>query len=241
MNLYICADDTALLQKIQIYLDTIRDKIPLPIEIRQYTDAENMLDSLRIPEEVCDVLIVDIDMPFLTGMQPRRFIHDVGLDILLIPLSSRPQYIYDSSECVPFCYIRKEYMEMELLPALTAAGSIVKKKIHISITVRTKGETIRLATKDILCFKTENRKCIIYTIQNRRYETRYRIKSLYETISAKDKSFLKVHSGCAVNLRFVRSVTQTDLLLEGGISLPFSRRRKKEITEAVMKYWEAVS
>ncbi len=240
MKLYLCTDNTAFIQKIRLQLDTIRDKIPLPIDVCQYTDAGKMLDALRLPEEHCDVLIADIDMPSLSGMQLAQIVHKEGLDVLLIFLSSHPQYIYDSSEYVPFCYIRKEYMGLELLPALTAACSIVKEKTDISIVVRTKEEIIHLVTKDILCFKTENRKCIIYTIQNRQYETRYKIKYLYEKIAAKDNNFLKVHSGCVVNLRFVKAVTKTDLILEGDISLPFSRRKKKEITEAITKYWESV-
>lgn len=118
INILLCDDEEKTLNRIGKYIDSVRSEIKYPIEITEYSNAESVLKRMQCSDEVSDILITDIDMPGISGMEMAQTIRDKQLDVLLIFMTAHSEYVFQSFEYAPFRYIRKEFMEMELLPAL---------------------------------------------------------------------------------------------------------------------------
>lgn len=233
----LCDDEVKVLDRTKKYVNSIRCKLKDDIDIETYLDAESVLKRMRNSEECSDILITDIDMPGLSGMEMVRILRDEGLDIILIFMTAHSEYVFKSFEYFPFRYIRKEFMETELLPALQAACEKVNASRDISLTIKTRDGILTVRTRDILYYELENRKCVIYTIQNKQYETWKKISELRKKMGELDSSFLQIYRGCMVNKNYVKTIKKDMIVLENGTELPISRRKKQEISDIMMEYW----
>lgn len=240
INVLLCDDEEKTLNRIRKYIDSIRPQIKYPINIVGYTSAVDVLKRLRDSEERSDILITDIDMPILSGMEMARTIQDESMDVILIFMTAYTEYVFMSFEYSPFRYIRKEFMETELLPALQTACEKVIANRDVSLWVKTQDGMSVIRTKDILYYELENRKCIIYTIQNKQYKTWKKIKELRSEMGENDESFLQVYRGCVVNKRYVKTIKNDMIILENGTQIPISRRKKQEISDVMMNYWGGI-
>ncbi len=233
----LCDDNETTLDKIKKYIISISYDLRYEIDIETYTNAEGVLKRMHSTAESSDILITDIDMPCLSGMEMVQILRDEGLDVILIFMTAYEKYVFKSFEYSPFRYIRKEYMETELLPALQAACEKVNANRGISIPVKTQDGIQVLRTQDILYYELENRKCIIYTIQNKQYKTWKKISEFREEMGEMDSFFLQIYRGCMVNKYYVKAVKKDVIVLEDGTELPISKRRRHEITDIMMEYW----
>lgn len=237
IEILLCDDEENILHIIRDYLYDIREQLPEPIEITEYSNSQSVLSRLRCSEEKSDILITDIDMPSLSGMELARIIREEKLDVILIFMTAHAEYVYESFEYSPFRYIRKEYMKEELPLALKASCDVLVMNRDVSIVIKTLDGLMAIKINDIVFFELENRKCYIYTVQKKEYTSWKKIKELWGEIKEKSNDFIKIHSGCVVNKRYVQSITKTDVILETGEKLPLSRRKRQEISNTMMEYW----
>ena len=240
INILLCDDEEKTLDRIRKYIYSIRSQMKYPIDITEYTSAASVLKRLHSSDDVSDILITDIDMPDVSGMEMARAIRDEQLDVVLIFMTAHAEYVFQSFEYAPFRYIRKEFMEIELLPALQAACEKVNASRDILLSIKTQDGILAVRTQDILYYELENRKCIIYTVQNKQYKTWKKISELREEMGEMDNSFLQVYRGCMVNKHYVKTIKKDTIILEDGTELPISRRKKQEISDAMMNYWSGV-
>ncbi len=237
INILLCDDDMAMLKCIVDYIDEIKDEIGYQFEVRGYTKAKDIVRQLKKSDKKCDILITDIDMPEISGMDIAEFIRHENIDVILIFLTSHSEYVYESFEYAPFRYIRKEFMKTELVPALTAACAKSYTKREQYLVTKVNGNDVRIKIRDILYFEMENRKCAIHTVDGQVYMTWEKIKTLRNEIEKKDKEFIQVHSGCVVNKRYVKMIKNCEMVLDNDEKIAISRRKKQEISDIIMEYW----
>lgn len=240
INILLCDDEEKALGRIKKYIHSICSEIKYPINIKEYTSVESVLKRLHSSNDVGDILITDIDMPDVSGMEMARVIREEKLDVVLIFMTAHAEYVFQSFEYAPFRYIRKEFMEIELLPALQAACEKVNAERDIALSIKTQDGILAVRTRDILYYGLENRKCIIYTVQNKQYETWKKISELREEMGEMDNSFIQIYRGCMVNKYYVKTVKKDKIVLEDGTELPVSRRKKQEISDTMMEYWGGI-
>ena len=240
MHILLCDDEEKTIHRIRTYIDSIRSEIKYPMDITDYTSAKDVLKRLRGSEECSDILITDIDMPGVSGMEMARTIRDENLDVILIFMTAHEEYVFQSFEYAPFRYIRKEFMETELLPALQTACDKVHAGRDISLSIKTKDGIVAVRTGDILYYELANRRCVIHTIQNQQYETWKKISELREEMGKNDESFLQIYRGCMVNKRYVKVIKSEKIVLENGMEIPISKRKKQELSDSMMQYWSGI-
>lgn len=240
ISILLCDDEEKTLNRIKTYIDLIRPQIKHSIDIAGYTSAEDVLKRLHSSEEGSDILVTDIDMPGLSGMEMARTIRNENLDVILIFMTAHAEYVFHSFEYAPFRYIRKEFMETELLPALQAACDKVSADRDISLSIKTRDGIVAIRTRDILYYELENRRCIIYTIQNKKYETWKKISELRKEMGKNDEAFLQIYRGCMVNKRYVKAIKKEMIVLENDVEIPISKRKKQELSDIMMDYWSGI-
>lgn len=240
INILLCDDDNSALRRIKKYIETIRVKLKYDVDIISYTSAKEVLHRLRSTEECSDILVTDIDMPGMSGMELVETIRREKIDIILIFITSHTEYVFDAFQYTPFRYIRKEFMEIELLPALKNACEKVMTIRDVSIVIKVKDEIIAIRTRNILYCELENRKCIIHTIQGKNYKTWKKISEIQEEMGRTSDSFLQVYRGCLVNKYYIKKIGKENIILENGIMIPISKRKKQELVDQIMNYWSDI-
>lgn len=239
IELVICDDDTASLNQTKQFLTGMLHLWNEEIEIMTYTDSDSLMKRLRSENEQTDILLLDIDMPDISGLEVAQFIRDEDSDIIVIFLTAHDEFVYMSFQYAPFRYIRKEYMKEELPSAIKAAVAKLSIQRSFSICLRTKEGELSVKIADITHFQMENRRICVYMVQGATYIIWKKLKELKAEIDARDGSFIYVHSGCVVNLRHVRTLRSGTVVLDGArkIEIPVSRRRQREVSAMLSDYW----
>lgn len=238
VTIVLCDDEIESLQRTEDEIKRIEEKLPYPVEVVRYTDTDYLMERINNRELKSDILIVDIDMPKMSGLHIAKYIRLNKLDIIIIFLTGHDEYVYSSFEFAPLRYIRKEFIKEELLYALLAACKSLDLKKNEYIWIRTMDGEYNTKTSEILYYEIENRKCNIYLSDGTVLNTKYKIKELRKLIESRDDAFVQINSGCVVGIRHIKFMSKDDIGFEkGDIRLQIARRKKNEVEKIIVDYW----
>jgi len=114
----LIADDHAIVRK---GLKEILRERPEPIEIGEAGDGQSVLNM--VDQDGWDILVLDISMPRLNGLEVLRRIKlkRPDLPVLMLSMHSAAMYIQQSLKLGASGYLSKESAPEELLEAIDAA------------------------------------------------------------------------------------------------------------------------
>lgn len=239
LEIVSCDDEGMALQQIEACIRDCAFYGGEEYHFTGYQDAVAVVKRLEEEKLHTDILLMDIDMPGMSGLDMAKKIRDAGSDLLLIFITAHEEYVYSSFQYAPFRYVRKEFLKEELPCALRdAVAKLDTKKSTTIIVKNNKGEHL-ISIADIVCVQMEKRQLCIYTIQGKQYIVWKRLKEIKQEIDEKDSFFLQVHSGCMINLRHVKTVLNATVIMDGAqeLKIPISRRRQTEVAHVVADYW----
>lgn len=199
--------------------------------IDTFESGKTFLNSI---ENRYNIIILDIDMPDIDGFDVANEIRKRSSDTLIMFYTAHEQYVYKSFEFQPFRYIRKEKAEMELPFALKCAFMQIRENIDKDIYLKVGDTSIKLNTSDIMLFEKYKHNLEILCSSGEKIIVR---KTLDEFLRyLENDRFIYAHKSAVVNLKYIKKVTPTDIILEDDTKIPISRRNFKSIRLAFIKY-----
>ncbi|MFQ9514239.1 MAG: LytR/AlgR family response regulator transcription factor [Eubacterium sp.] len=235
INIAVCDDEDQSLNNIHNELMKAGENLNISIETYLYTDGNKVFDLICSGKEDFDILFLDIDMPNISGLEVAKKIRKFKSDILLIFISAHEQYVFDSIEYNPFRYIRKNKMEQELLLTLKAAYTCLMADMDKYAIIKTEDGEVKVKHSNIIYYEVEARKIRIHMNDGRSLFTRKTIKDFFEELG--DENFIRIHSGCVVNVRYINEFSNFDITLDSGERLIVSRRKIKDVKTTLLNYW----
>jgi DNA-binding LytR/AlgR family response regulator len=231
----ICDDEKAALDNVKKNIQAVCNDLNQPIEIFTYNNSKKAIDSICKNSEQFDILFLDIDMPEISGLEVAKIIRNAGLDIILIFISAHEQYVFDSIEYSPFRYIRKNLIKKEMPSAIKAAIRLLESTREHSSVIKTECGNIVLKHSRIMYYDVKGHNVVIHMIDGKEFSTRNTIKGFYKDMN--DDNFVKINSGCVVNLKHIENISKDFVTLDNKKALVLSKSRLKEIRLSLMKYW----
>ncbi|MBE5927777.1 MAG: response regulator transcription factor [Lachnospiraceae bacterium] len=235
INIAICDDERESIEKIRNKILDIVNGKNIQIDIFTYLNSKSAVDVLQSDKEHFDILLLDIDMPELSGLEVAKAIRKKRENIILIFVSAHEQYVFESIEYSPFRYIRKSKLTEELPLAMKAAFARLENDKEKSIIIKTDDGEVRLFYSEIMYYETGNRRINMYLSNGKVITTWKTVKELIEEMN--DERFIKLHSGCVVNVKYISEYSKSDVTLDNGEKLIVSRRNIKDVKEELLKYW----
>lgn len=194
-----------------------------------HTGGESFFDSDQTNP---DVLLLDIDMPGLSGMDVAGRLYERGSDTLIVFVTAHDELVYDSFKYHPFAFVRKGYLQKELPVVLRDCEEELSKKDKHYV-FKTGSETVSLRIDEILYFESLANYLLIKT-KTGEYKTRATITNVENELKASD--FLRIHKGFLVNLTHIKTYKPDELCLETGEVLPIGKSYSDEAKQAILKY-----
>lgn len=234
MNIAICDDEQKICESYSEKVMTITKSMGITADITQFNTPIKLL--LSISTVYYDIILLDIDMPDMDGMQAAYEMEKLSYDALLIFITNQDAFVYQSFRYHPFGFIRKSHVDEELEQVLIHAVKKLKAK-QKHFCFRQDSELISLLISDILYFEAAGNYLSIYT--NRQedavpYICRNTISKVEDELSC--HGFIRIHKGFLVNQEAVYRIGNDDVVLINQISLPISRKNKNEIKQKLMRY-----
>ena len=106
----VCDDEPLLLEKIEKETKNCLEKQKVFSVISTFTSGENLLYEIK-EGGVFDLLLLDIELPGISGMELAKEIHDLLPGALLLFVTAHYKYAVDAYELNIFRYIPKNPVE----------------------------------------------------------------------------------------------------------------------------------
>lgn len=191
------------------------------------------LELLRCLEtEPCNILLLDIDMPDITGLEIARRLAPRQKRPLLLFVTNHDELVYDSFQYHPFAFLRKSRFDIEITAVLTdCLQELGHGERHFCF--RSEGSRICLFLSDILYFEAESNYLKLFS-KTGQYRFRSTIASAENTLA--DCGFLRIHKGFLINQTAVRLLNSEKAELSDGTVLPIGKNYAKTAREQLLRY-----
>lgn len=226
VNIAICDDEEKILGDIhKLICNHIEGT-----KISLFSGGINLLKALK--ENQYDILLLDIDMPDMSGLEIAKTLADANPKPLVIFVTSHDELVYDSLQFHPFGFVRKSYMESELPKGLyDAVQEINSRERHFHF--RSGAGDIILGINDILYFEADGNYIKVFTADEE-YRFRETMQALENTMNS--YGFVRIHKGFLVNQTAVKIINADECTLTDDCKLPVGRSYSEEARKKFMRY-----
>ncbi|MBQ6976888.1 MAG: response regulator transcription factor [Selenomonadaceae bacterium] len=239
MNIAIIDDESEDRQQAEFYLRKfIRENYPdkeTEINIKIFSRARDML--LNFTAGQFDVMILDIRMKEITGMQAAKIVRGRGDDeVKIIFLTSSGDYMLDGYRVFATGYIMKplseNYADFNKTFSHVFGNIFVQQK---EILLRADRVEISVPYKNLCYADIDENHHLCVHLQERKIVTTMTYLECFEILS-EDERFLECYHRIIVNMDFIRSMGKEDFTLNDGTLIPISQRKRKEVKAKYMHY-----
>ena len=227
MQIVICDDEKEI---CRILAEKISVIIP-EAEVLSFYSGDELLNSHTDP----DILLLDIRMPGMDGMDTARLLRDNGWKKILIFVTGEKDQVFHAFDVQAFHFLVKPIQDEQLKEVLTKAVSALDAgsgREERYISVKTTTSHIRINLSDILYAEVFNRKIVIYTLKEA-IEYYGQLADL-EKLAGRD--FYRVHRSFLVHLKYVEMYNGKIIKLSNGKEAPMARRSYQGFVKAYMGY-----
>ncbi len=224
----ICDDEELYRRKVAECVGNIALRHGMGLQIIQYGSGSQVRDG-----EKPDILILDIEMNHMDGMQVRDMLEQTDNDVLIIFCTSHDEIMSEAYGKNVVGFIRKPIDEVELEKKLLHAINLIDKEVKWIILNVLDG-LAKIKISDIVYGSAQGKYTKVYTLSGSEYFiTDKGISQLYEML--KDKGFTRISRSLLVNMENVSTIGDK-ITMANGLQLKYSRRRKTQIQKEYLDY-----
>ena len=181
-----------------------------------------------------DLIILDIIMPLLNGMDTAKELRQEHQSVPIIFLTSSREFAVDSYEVKALNYLMKPVDPEKLFAAMDDFTQTLHREKE-TFTAQTSSGFCRITLDDVDYLEAQNKLVQVCLSNNTTLEIR-ELFSHCEEIFSLDKGFFKCHRSYIVNLDHVDQFTKTTIHTKNGTQIPISRNNSAAFKEAYFSY-----
>lgn len=234
IRIALVEDDAAYREELIQFLHRYEQESKEKFHITAFTDGCEILENYTADY---DVILMDIAMTYLDGMKTAEAIRKVDSEVVIIFITNTPQYAMKGYTVDALDYVLKPISYFAFSQRIDRALSRLHRRKKRFITVSFKGGMKKLDVSSITYVEVRDHDLIYHTVT----ESLLTKGSLTEAEEALGpEHFFRCHKCYLVNLEYVESIQNNDIVVDGDL-LQVSRARKKALLDALNDYIHEVS
>ena len=234
VNAAICEDNASVLNTLHVHLRRVLETDGRDWSFDCFLNGQELLQAVS-KGCVYQLLFVDIEMPGLNGIEVCRRIRAVNEDCLIIFISNKENWVFETFEVQPFRFIRKSHFGQELPALADSIHQALEQKKGVTLTLEEEHSSAvySLNINEILYIEVLGKYCEIHTT-GQTVSLRYQLARLAEELIP--HGFLQPHRSYLVNCRYIFNIERSQLVLDDGTKIPLSRGRAEDVRRAFMEF-----
>ncbi len=229
MRITIIDDEAEERNKLHQYIERFGREQGQTFEISEYTSGSELLAQYR---PVHDILIFDIDMPGISGMEAARAVRKIDEKAAILFVTNIAQYAINGYEVDAVDYIIKPIGYYDFSMRLKKALRWVQRAPERQIVVETVSGVMKLRVSDIYFLESQGH-YVTYHTKNGDFRVRGKLKDHEDEL--KSDHFRRTHKSFVINLMYLDNVLNTDVVVAGQ-QVPLGRAHRDAVISDFMRY-----
>lgn len=231
LRIAICDDDLQELVRISKLIGRYQDKKKIALQYEIFSSAMELLETMQ--KGIYDVLLLDVLMPGLNGMQAAHEIRTFDNEIKIIFLTSSPEYAIESYSVNAYYYFIKPATVEKLFPILDRL-ILDMRRLEETLPIRTSSGMMRIPFCRLEFLEIISKKLFFHLTDGSIKEISGTL-SEFETELLCHVEFIKVHRSYIVNMGCIQELGSKELITYSGQSIPISRLLYGQVRKAYME------
>jgi DNA-binding LytR/AlgR family response regulator len=230
MRIAVCDDNTEELEELTKLLEAYRKKTRASFTCKTYSDGVSLLEDAR--RKGFDFLILDVMMPWMSGMQVAHEVRAFDENLKIAFLTSSPEFAVESYSVEAFAYILKPASAENLFPVLDKLFHAAQRPEEC-LRIKFQNGFANLLFSRLAYVEVMNRTLCFHLTDGSVRELTAPLSD-YEEALLKRPEFIRVHRAFIVNLWQVQELRPVNILTYTGGVIPVSRRLYAKVRKAYM-------
>lgn len=232
MKIALCDDDKKERDRLVSFFIEYSLQTGIALQVQHFENGFYLLDAIE-KDNHFDVIILDILMPGMNGIQTAKQIRQFNEAVKIIFLTSSSEFAVDSYAVGASYYLLKPVEKMGFFEILQRFLHTAKQKEEESIILHDGKSLKRILLADLVQCEIQQRTILITLINGTILKTEGTLAELEREL-LRFSYLIKPHRSYVVNLRYVKEVTKKEVITVLGTQLPLARGRHDEIAHAFL-------
>lgn len=216
-------------QRLETYLQRCGEETGREYQTVYYRTAADFLTSR---DQTFDLVIMDIDMPGLNGVEAARRMRERGDDTVLMFVTNMPQYALAGYEVEAVDYVLKPVSYREFAMKLRKADRYIRRGQDQMLALQTADGIVTLPVSSLLYVESELHYLTYHTPQER-IRVRGSLRDAESGLPA--AQFARCNASFLVNLRHVKAI-EKETVVVGDKQVKMSRGKRLEFMDRFTRY-----
>ena len=225
----IVEDEAEIQEQLMGYVQRYTRQYGTVFEVKTFADGLEILEDYR---PAYDLILLDIEMKHLDGMETARRIRELDPEVMLVFITNMAQYAIKGYAVGALDYVLKPVPYFAFSQQLQKVEEQLRRRTRHYLAVPVEGGLRRLDTSRIYYIESEGHRVHFYTEEGD-FAAPGALKALEEKLA--DRPFARCNSGYLVNLAQVQAVQQNTVEV-GPYELQVSRPKRKSFLAALTDY-----
>lgn len=227
MKIVICDDEPSERQILEKYVREWAHGCGIKVSFRCFDSSESFLFAWE-DDKTCDLLILDIEMGEMNGMELARKLRAEGITVPLLFVTGYSEYMPCGYDVSALHYLLKPIQREKIFSVLDRVKEEPVQSRRLCLEAM--DEVIGISLDEIWYAEAVGHYCLLHK-KDSAVQLRESIGSFEKKVYG-EAQFVKCHRSYLVNLQHVSAVRKADVLLDNGESVPVSRNMGKQVNEA---------
>ncbi|WP_321433815.1 LytR/AlgR family response regulator transcription factor [Trichococcus flocculiformis] len=229
MRVAIVDDDPLVRATLEEYISRLADESGMKVNTSAYSSGDQFLEGYKL---IYDIIIFDIDMPGINGMDAAKKIREVDHNVTIIFVTNMAQYAINGYEVGAIDYIIKpiSYYDFSTKFRRTIAKAAQQKDYFMMID--TEEGTRRIKISECVYIEVISHYLYFHNVDSV-YRIRGSMKNKEEEL--KPYNFVRVHKSFLVNMKFVETIQNKEIIAD-GVRVPIGRGFKDAMMQEYIRY-----
>ena len=234
MKIAICDDEDIQLELLKKMVSDWAFEKQEEIRFYTYHSAEQLLFAWEEQLGI-DVLLLDIQMSGMNGMELARKLRKKREEVPIIFITGIKDYVFEGYSVDAISYILKPIQKEQFEQALEKAAARREKEEEY-LFIKDAGSIEKIRVKDIIYIESIGHDSYIYTADGIK-RNQIGIHELEQRLNEKRQLFVKNHRSYLVSISKIASINKREMIMEDGTRLPIARGKWEQVNLAYLEYY----
>ena len=228
-NIAVCDDEQKALAITGRYIRKNLGVCGIEAQVDEFLSADQMTEQME--KKIYQACFLDIDMPQINGIDLAERIIRRYAGIMVVFVSGREEYVFQSFRVHPFSFVRKSHFQEDMTRVLKDLIRLQyeKERQQKRIWITDDSEYEHTFSLDAVCYLEAQEKYVNVVLNDREKLIRCSMKKLEKELEP--LGLIRCHKSYIVNMGKVYAVKHDHLVLLNRQELPIRRGMVTELKQ----------